>query len=86
MGFHQSPRADLELAANHKLPVIYGTREYVVGGGLVSYGPSIPDAYRQIGEYTGRVLKGAKPDDMPVRWPTAIWIWSSTSAPQKRWA
>jgi putative ABC transport system substrate-binding protein len=70
-GFFTSRRAQIiELAANHKLPVIYGTREYVVGGGLVSYGPSIPDAYRQIGEYTGRVLKGAKPDDMPVRLPT----------------
>jgi putative ABC transport system substrate-binding protein len=70
-GFFTSRRAQIiELANNHKLPVIYGTREYVVGGGLMSYGPSIPDAYRQIGEYTGRVLKGAKPDDLPVRLPT----------------
>jgi putative ABC transport system substrate-binding protein len=62
----------VRLAAQHMLPASYPTREFVAGGGLMSYGTNYPEAYRQVGEYVGRVLNGEKPENLPVQQVTKL--------------
>jgi putative ABC transport system substrate-binding protein len=59
-----------DLASRHRIPTIYGSREYVDAGGLIAYGPSYPGLYRQAATYVDKILKGASPAELPIQQPT----------------
>jgi putative tryptophan/tyrosine transport system substrate-binding protein len=67
--FNNQRQQLIELAARHGKPASYELREFAVDGGLMSYGNNLADAYRQVGAYAGRILKGEKPGDLPVVQP-----------------
>ena len=73
------------LAARHAIPVMHYLREYVAAGGLMSYGTSYSESYRQVGVYTGRILKGAKPGDLPWYNRTSLTSRSTSKRP-RHWA
>ena len=71
--FFNSRRTQMiELAKQHRLPVSYDRREIAIAGGLLSYGMNYVDFYRQAGIYTGQILKGGRPLDLPVQQPTKV--------------
>ena len=68
--FYSARQMIVALAAKHRLPAIYEDREYVQDGGLISYGPNIAEMARRSAAYVDRILKGAKPGDLPIEAPT----------------
>ena len=68
--FGSERRRLVDLAAKNRLPTVFPFREYVDAGGLMSYGPSLADMFRRAATYVDKILKGAKPADLPVEQPT----------------
>jgi len=78
--FIQQGRQIADLAAKHRLPSMSGSREYVEAGGLMSYGQNLADNYRRAATYVDKILKGAKPGDLPVEQPTTFELFVSRKA------
>ena len=69
-----------ELAARHRLPAIYVSEDFIKAGGLIAYGPNYPDLYRRAAMYVDKILKGAKPGDLPIEQPTRFRLVINTKA------
>jgi putative ABC transport system substrate-binding protein len=81
MPFYNTHRARVvELAAKSRRPAIYGFRQMVEAGGLMSYGPDVPDLHRRAASYVDKILRGAKPADLPVEQPTKFEFWINIKA------
>jgi putative ABC transport system substrate-binding protein len=81
MPFYNTHRARVvELAAKSRLPAIYGFRQMVEAGGLMSYGPDVPDLHRRAASYVDKILRGAKPGDLPVEQPAKFEFWINIKA------
>jgi putative tryptophan/tyrosine transport system substrate-binding protein len=70
--FLRERRRLVDLAAKHRLPAVYTVKEYVDAGGLMAYGPNLADVVRRAAIYVDRILKGAKPGDLPIEQPTTF--------------
>jgi putative ABC transport system substrate-binding protein len=70
--FHAEKRRLVDLAARHRLPTIYENRAFPEAGGLMSYGPNVGDVFRRAASHVDRILKGARPADLPVELPTTF--------------
>jgi putative ABC transport system substrate-binding protein len=68
--YDTEPQRIVDLAAKHQLPAMHATKHYVELGGLMCYGPNLPDFYRRSARYADKILKGAKPSDLPIEQPT----------------
>ena len=68
--FNSERRRLVDLAAKHRLPTVYTSRDFVDAGGLMTYGPSLADSFRRAAAYVDKILKGTKPGDLPVEQPT----------------
>ena len=68
--FNSRSKQLAEMALRHAVPAVYQYRDFAAAGGLASYGSRLADAYRQVGIYTGRILKGDKPADLPIQQST----------------
>jgi putative ABC transport system substrate-binding protein len=71
------------LTVRHAVPAVYQGREFIAAGGLLSYGSDTPEAYRLAGTYVGRILKGAKPSDLPVQEATKVELYINTKTAKK---
>jgi len=71
-----------QLAARHRLPAIYGAREFVEAGGLMAYGVSYPELYRRAATFVDKIIKGARPGDLPIEQPTKFELLVNLKAAQ----